>query len=109
MHGTRESAIIVRVILSFADRATEALFHGERGGPAKRIPASIHAVARRKLDMLNAAHSLNDLRVPPGNRLELLRGDLAGSHSIRINDQWRLVFRWTAPGPAELRIVDYHS
>lgn len=60
------------------------------------------------LDMLNAAETLDDLRVPPGNRLETLRGDLRGFCSIRINDQWRLVFRWTAAGPAEVRMVDYH-
>lgn len=109
MHGIHATAILPLVIVSFADRATEALFHGERGGPSKRIPHDIHAVAQRKLDMLNAAHTLTDLRVPPGNRLETLRGDLAGRHSIRINDQWRLVFRWTVMGPSEVRIVDYHS
>ena len=59
--------------------------------------------------MLHAAADLKDLRVPPGNRLEALKGDLAGLHSIRINDQWRLTFRWTSNGPAEVRIVDYHS
>lgn len=58
--------------------------------------------------MLHYAASLNDLRVPPGNRLEVLRGDLAGLHSIRINDQWRVVFRWAPGGPAEVRITDYH-
>lgn len=97
------------MIVSFADRATEALFHGEKSTLSRRIPADIHAVAARKLDMLNAARLLIDLRVPPGNRLEALRGDLSGSHSIRINDQWRIVFRWTTSGPAEVRVVDYHS
>lgn len=97
------------MILSFGDRATQSLYHGETKGPAKRIPASLRAGAIRKLDMLNAAHALLDLRAPPGNRLEALRGDLAGLHSIRINDQWRIVFRWTESGPAEVRVVDYHS
>ena len=97
------------VIVSFADRATEALFHGESAGPDRRIPAGTRPAALRKLDMLEAAHALLDLRSPPGNRLEALRGDLAGLHSIRINDQWRIVFRWTAAGAAEVRILDYHS
>jgi len=62
----------------------------------------------RKLDMLEAATTLEDLRVPPGNRLEALKGDLRGQHSIRVNDQWRIVFRWTPRGPAEVRLLDYH-
>ncbi len=65
-------------------------------------------IALRKLDMLNAAAELQDLRVPPGNRLEVLRGDLSGLHSVRVNDQWRLVFKWTDAGPASVRLVDYH-
>lgn len=97
------------MIASFADRATAALYLGERGGQASRIPASIRAAALRKLDMLNAAHVLADLRAPPGNRLEALRGDLRGLHSIRINAQWRIVFRWTDAGPARVEIRDYHS
>ena len=97
------------MIVSFADRATEALYHGERSGPVRRIPADLRSAALRKLDMLNAAHILPDLRTPPGNRLELLQGDLAGLHSIRVNEQWRIVFRWTASGPAEVRLTDYHS
>lgn len=97
------------MIVSFADRATEALYHGTTTGPAKRIPAQIRAVVLRKLDMLNAAHELTDLRVPPGNRLEALQGDLRGLHSIRVNAQWRVVFRWTPAGPSHVRVVDYHS
>jgi toxin HigB-1 len=65
-------------------------------------------VARRKLVQLNNAKALTDLAVPPGNRLEALKGDLAERHSVRINDQWRIVFRWTAAGPGEVEIVDYH-
>ena len=65
-------------------------------------------MARRKLDQLNAAVKLDDLRIPPGNRLESLAGDLMGLHSIRINEQWRIVFRWTSTGPEDVRIEDYH-
>jgi len=99
----------VLVIASFADRATEAIFHGLRGKAARRIPPSIVAVAVRKLDLLNAARTLEDLRVPPGNRLEALRGDLRGLHSVRINEQWRLVFRWDSGDAHDVRIVDYHG
>lgn len=97
------------MIASFADRATEALFHGARGKATKRIPPQITAVALRKLDMLNSARVLQDLLTPPGNRLEALRGSLRGLHSIRINDQWRIVFRWEAGDAHQVRIVDYHS
>jgi proteic killer suppression protein len=96
------------MIGSFGDRATEALFHGEERGAIRRIPPSIRSAAIRKLDMLNAAHSLQDLRSPPGNRLEALRGNLSGYHSIRINDQWRIVFRWEGTEAHEVRIADYH-
>ena len=74
----------------------------------KGFPADIAKVARRKLVMVNNAGVLNDLKSPPGNRLEALLGDLKGKHSIRINNQWRIVFRWTADGPEEVEIVDYH-
>ena len=96
------------VILSFADAATEALFHGTRSGGLRRLPPEVRRMGPRKLDMLNAAVTLGDLRSPPGNRLEALKGDLAGLHSIRVNDQWRIVFRWTSAGPAEVEITDYH-
>lgn len=96
------------MILSFADSATEALFHGQRGGKVKRFPPDVQRGAVRKLDMLNAAHQLKDLRSPPGNRLEALKGDYSGSHSIRVNDQWRIVFEWTDAGPAEVSLTDYH-
>jgi len=97
------------LIASFADRATEALFHGARGKAVKRIPPQIAAVAFRKLDMLNSARALQDLQSPPGNRLEALRGGLRGFHSIRVNEQWRIVFRWETGETHEVRIVDYHS
>lgn len=96
------------MIVSFGDSATAALFHGERP-KGKHLPPDIHRVALRKLDMLDAAHRLEDFRVPPGNRLEVLRGDLRGLHSIRVNQQWRIVFLWTGAGPADVRILDYHD
>ncbi len=96
------------MIQSFGDAATEALFHGQKGAKVRRIPADLRRVAVRKLDLLNAAVSLIDLRSPPGNRLEALKGDGAGQHSVRVNDQWRVVFRWTDAGPSDVSIIDYH-
>jgi toxin HigB-1 len=96
------------VIGSFADEATEALFHGERGKKVRSLPPDIHSTAPRKLDMLNAAAELRDLRAPPGNRLEALRGDLEGRHSIRVNDRWRILFRWESGDAHDVEIVDYH-
>jgi toxin HigB-1 len=93
------------VIRSFRDKATEAVFNGEA---PKGFPADLVKVARRKLRYLNAASQLGDLRSPPGNRLEALAGDRKGQHSIRINDQFRVCFVWTAKGPAQVEIVDYH-
>jgi proteic killer suppression protein len=72
------------------------------------LPADIQNVALRKLRLLNGALDLNDLRVPPGNRLEVLKSDRIGQHSIRVNDQWRICFVWTAGGPKDVEIVDYH-
>lgn len=96
------------MIVSFADPATEALFHGEGGRAIRRLAPGIRPVAVRKLDMLNAARELRDLRAPPGNRLEALKGDLKGKHSIRINEQWRVVFRWVSGDAHDVEIVDYH-
>ncbi len=96
------------MIVSFGARRTEELYHGLRSARARRFPADLLRVALRKLDMLNAAHSLRDLRSRPANRLEALRGDLAGLHSIRVNDQWRVVFRWADDGAHEIRLMDYH-
>lgn len=92
------------MIQSFADADTERLFQEERS----RRFSTIARVALRKLIQMNRAQVLQDLAVPPGNRLEALKGNLAGRHSIRINDQWRIVFRWTEQGPAEVAIMDYH-
>ncbi len=93
------------MIRSFKDNATELVFNGRC---PKGFPADIFPVARRKLGMLDAAVSLNSLRVPPANRLEELKGNRKGQHSIRINDQWRICFRWTSVGPEDVEIVDYH-
>jgi toxin HigB-1 len=92
------------MIQSFTDKDTEELFHNE----SNRRFSAIARVALRKLFQMNHAAVLSDLAVPPGNRLEALRGNLQGFHSIRINDQWRIVFRWTDSGPAEVAICDYH-
>ena len=92
------------VIVSFGDADTRALASGLR---VKRF-ARIESVARRKLRQLQIAGRLNDLRVPPGNRLEALKGDRAGQHSLRVNDQYRVCFRWTVAGPEGVEIVDYH-
>ncbi len=96
------------MIQSFGDQATAAVFHGQPAGKAKRVPPDVRRVALRKLDMLNAAHRLEDLRSPPGNRLEPLKGDRKAFQSIRVNDQWRIVFRWTDAGPADVSLADYH-
>lgn len=93
------------MIISFADRDTERVWRRE---PAKRIDPRIHKTANRKLHLLDAATVLDALRVPPGNRLEALKGDRAGQHSIRINDQWRICFRWSDGGAEHVQIVDYH-
>jgi proteic killer suppression protein len=92
------------MIRSFKCERTEALSKGHR---AKQF-VNISRVARRKLRQLEIANRLNDLRVPPGNHLEALKGNRSGQHSIRINDQWRICFRWTDAGAEEVEIVDYH-
>jgi len=93
------------VIRSFGDTSTELLWSRQR---VKSLDPRIERPALRKLVMLDAAESLDDLRVPPGNRLEAQRGDRAGQHSIRINQQWRICFTWTDAGPTDVEIVDYH-
>ena len=108
LHGYRESSILAAVIASFGDRTTEDLFHGRRSARVWRFPPDVARSAIVKLDMLNAAASLRDLRSPPGNRLEALRGELHGWHSIRVNEQWRLVFRWADGDCDGVRLTDYH-
>jgi proteic killer suppression protein len=96
------------VIQSFGDDATRDLFNGRRTSRSRRFPQDIRRSADRKFDMLHGARTLDDLRLTPGTRLEALRGDRAGKHGIRVNDQWRLVFRWTETGPADVVLEDYH-
>ncbi len=96
------------MIVSFGDSDTEALYHGGGGRRVRRFPPDIVSTALRKLDQIEAAHELGDLRAPPGNRLEALKGKLSGKHSIRVNDQWRVVFRWTSQGAEDVSLVDYH-
>jgi proteic killer suppression protein len=93
------------MIFSFMDRATERFF---RDGVCPAQWRSFEAVSARKLDMVNAAVRLDDLRSPPGNRLEALKGDRSGQWSIRVNQQWRVCFRWTPEGPADVEIVNHH-
>jgi toxin HigB-1 len=94
------------MIQSFADPETERIWSGLR---SRKLPSDIQSVALRKLRLLNQARVLEDLRVPPGNRLERLRADRSGQHSIRVNDQWRICFVWRDGGPADVEIVDYHD
>jgi len=96
------------MIKSFGDKATSDLFHGNSSSKVRKLPTQILESATYKLDILNAATSLDDLRSPPGNRLEALRGDYKGFHSIRINAQWRIVFRWQDSSAYDVAIVDYH-
>lgn len=93
------------MIQSFADKATERLWNREK---VPSIDPRIHTVALRKLRQLGYVQTLDELRIPPGNRLEALKGARQGQYSIRINSQWRICFRWTAAGPQEVEIVDYH-
>jgi proteic killer suppression protein len=93
------------MICGFACPETERLFNDE---PSRRLPMQIQRVARRKMLLLHQARRLGDLRAPPGNRLEALKGDRAGQHSIRLNDQWRICFRWEGEDAYDVEIVDCH-
>ena len=97
------------MIVSFSDRATEDLYHNRPTSRARRFPRDIVDLALVKMDLLNAAAAVLDLRSPPGNRLESLRGDLKGHHSIRVNEQWRLVFRWEGNNAYDVRLMDYQK
>jgi len=94
------------VIKTFADKHTAAVFEGFQ---VKRLPHEIQEAARRKLKQIDAASSIDTLRVPPGNRLEILKGKRAGQCSIRINDQWRICFRWAGSDATDVEIADYHQ
>ncbi len=93
------------MIISFSNAETERIWMGQR---SRKLPPDIQTAALRKLRLMNNAQRLDDLRVPPGNRLERLSAERTGQHSIRINDQWRICFRWTDQGPGHVEIVDYH-
>jgi len=93
------------MIKSFRGKETEKIWQGQH---SRRLPGDIQQVARRKLRMLNNARALNDLRIPPANRLEALHGRRVGQHSIRINDQWRICFVWDQGDALDVEIVDYH-
>jgi toxin HigB-1 len=97
---------VLLMIRNFKGKFAESVVHDRR--VPKGFPANLAKVARRKLIMVDAATFLEALNSPPGNRLEALKGDLTGKHSIRINDQWRVVFRWTDAGPEDVEIIDYH-
>ena len=96
------------MIASFGDRATEDLYHGRPTARSRRFPRDVVDAALVKMDSLNGAASMLDLRSPPGNRLEVLKGDLKGWHSIRVNDRWRLIFRWQGNEAHKVRLTDYH-
>jgi len=94
------------LVNSFADKETEKIWEGEK---SKVLPAEIQHVARRKLRMINNAESINDLRIPPANRLKKLKGELTDLYSIRINDQWRIIFNWEGNKADNIKITDYHE
>ena len=94
------------MILSFGSKDTERIWNGER---IKRIPLEIQQAGRRKLRMLNNSQNIGDLRIPPSNRLERLSGNLKDFYSIRINDQWRIIFKWESNHASEVEIMDYHK
>lgn len=97
------------MIVSFAQKGAEDVFNGKNTKAARKVcPESLWKIAVRKLDQLDSVSRLEELRVPPGNWLEALGGDRAGQHSVRINDQYRICFTWTDPGPKLVEIVDYH-
>ena len=96
------------MITDFEDQTTSDIFHGLDTKQARKVSNSLWGIAVRKLDMINAAHELRDLRIPPANRLELLKGKLSGYHSIRINDQYRVIFRWIDGNAKSVSITDYH-
>jgi proteic killer suppression protein len=100
--------IMVLMIRSIQDKTTQDIFDGADSKAARSFPKDLHLLARRKLDQLNAAKVLDDLKVPPGNRLHALKNEWKGFHSISINDQWRIVFRWTPGNADDVKIIDYH-
>ncbi|MCC6865189.1 MAG: type II toxin-antitoxin system RelE/ParE family toxin [Ignavibacteria bacterium] len=96
------------MIINFADKTTEDIYNGLDSKPARKIPMVIWSIAQRKLDMIDAATEIKDLKIPPANRLEKLKGLLAGYYSIRINDQYRIIFKWINSAAENVKITDYH-
>lgn len=97
------------MIESFGDGPTKDIFNGRNTKKARKVcPVELWSLAARKLDQLDSVESLSELNIPPGNKLEPLKGEREGQHSIRINDQYRICFRWTDSGPADVQIIDYH-
>jgi proteic killer suppression protein len=108
-HVQRNPLCSLRVIISFRDKGTEDVFNGHETKKARKVcPDDLVRIARRKLDQVNQAASISDLRAPPSNHLEKLKADREGTYSIKINEQWRVCFRWTESGPEDVEIVDYH-
>jgi proteic killer suppression protein len=93
------------MIKGFGDKESEKIWNGTR---SKKLPGEIQHIARRKLRMINNAQDINDLRIPPANRLEKLKGDMSNFHSIRINSQWRIIFEWKNNDAYEVQVIDYH-
>jgi proteic killer suppression protein len=97
------------MIFSFADQTTEDVFNGLQSKAARKFPVQLHRAAQRRLDYLNRAETLEDMKSPPGNRLHTLSGERSGDWSLSINDQWRITFKWSeTEGPSEVKIEDYH-
>ncbi|MBI1860460.1 MAG: type II toxin-antitoxin system RelE/ParE family toxin [Deltaproteobacteria bacterium] len=96
------------MIKSIKSKTTQDIFDGLNSKEARKLPGELHKKAWRLLDLMNGASRLEDLKIPPGNRLEALSGNLKGFHSVRINDQWRIVFRWKDGNAEDVEIVDYH-
>ena len=96
------------MIRSVKDTTAQNIFDGLNSKAARKLPQELHRKARRQLDLLNAVTRVEDLKIPPGNQLEALKGTLKGFHSIRINDQWRIIFRWLDGNAEDVKIIDYN-
>ncbi|MEB3288235.1 MAG: type II toxin-antitoxin system RelE/ParE family toxin [Vampirovibrionales bacterium] len=96
------------MIISFKDKATADIYNGLNTKEARKLPKELHSVALKKLTYLSYAHLLSDLSLPPSNHLEALKGNYKGFHSIRVNKQWRVVFKWSSLGAENVQIIDYH-
>ncbi len=97
------------MIISFGNQLAQDLFEDKKSKHTRGFPSELYRVARRKILYLHDADNLTDLEIPPGNRLEALKGDLHGFHSIRINDQWRVIFKWSDGGASHVKVLDYHK